>query len=74
VAACQTATGFTSLASVGFNVATFTDAAVIEDTTYCYRVNASNTSGVSAFSNIAGRKVPLTIPAAPSGLGVSGGP
>ena len=74
VAACQTATGFTSLASLGFNVATFTDAAVIEGTTYCYRVNASNTAGTSAFSNIAGRLVPFTVPAAPSGLGVSGGP
>ena len=74
VAACQTATGFTSLASVGFNVATFTDAAVTEGTTYCYRVNASNPGGVSAFSNISGRLVPFTIPAAPSGLGVSGGP
>ena len=68
VAACQTAVGFTSLASVGFNVATFTDAAVVEGTTYCYRVNASNTAGVSAFSNIAGRTVPFSVPPAPSGL------
>ena len=74
VAACQTATGFTSLASVGFNVVTFTDVAVVEGTTYCYRVNASNMAGASGFSNIAGRLVPFTIPAAPSGLGVSGGP
>ena len=68
VAACQTAVGFTSLASVGFNVATFTDAAVVEGTTYCYRVNASNTAGVSAFSNIAGRTVPFSVPPVPSGL------
>ena len=74
VAACQTATGFTSLASVGFNVVTFTDAAVVEGITYCYRVNASNKAGASAFSNIAGRLVPFTVPAAPSGLGVTGGP
>jgi len=71
VAACQTATGFTSLASVGFNVATFTDAVVTEGTTYCYRVNASNPGGVSAFSNIAGRLVPFSVPLAPSALGVN---
>src|SRR3990167_7957209 len=71
VAACQTATGFTSLASVGFNVVTFNDSVVTEGTTYCYRVNASNTGGVSAFSNIAGRLVPFSVPLAPSGLGVN---
>ena len=71
VAACQTASGFTALASVDFNVTTFTDVAVTEGTTYCYRVNASNTAGVSAFSNISGRTVPLTIPLAPSGLVVN---
>ena len=71
VPACQTATGFTSLASVGFNVATFTDAAVAEGTIYCYRVNASNPGGVSAFSNIAGRLVPFSVPLAPSALGVN---
>jgi len=68
VPACQTATGFAEIAVVGLNVVTFTDTAVVEDTTYCYRVDASNTAGVSAFSNIAGRTVPLTIPLAPSGL------
>ena len=74
VAACQTAAGFAALASVGFNVTTFTDAAVTEGTTYCYRVAASNPAGTSAYSNTASRTVPFTIPAAPSGLGVSGGP
>ena len=68
VSACQTATGFTSLASVGFNVVTFNDSVVTEGTTYCYRVNASNTGGVSAFSNIAGRLVPFSVPPVPSGL------
>ena len=74
VPACQTATGFTVLASVGTNVATYTDSAVVEGTTYCYRVNASNTAGISGFSNIAGRTVPFTIPAAPTGLGATAGP
>jgi len=68
VPACQTAGGFAEIAVVGMNVATFTDTAVTENQTYCYRVNASNTAGTSGFSNIAGRLVPLTIPLAPSGL------
>ena len=68
VAACQTAAGFTALASVDFNVTTFTDSAVTEGTTYCYRVNASNTAGTSAFSNIAGRLVPFSVPLPPSNL------
>ena len=68
VPACQTATGFAEVAVVGMNVVTFTDTAVTEGLTYCYRVDASNTAVVSAFSNIAGRTVPLTVPLAPSGL------
>ena len=74
VAACQTAAGFAALASVGANIVTYTDSVVVEGTTYCYRLNASNSAGTSAYSNIAGRLVPFTIPAAPSGLGVTGGP
>lgn len=51
----------------------FTDSAVVEGSTYCYRVAASNAAGKSGYSNEAGRTVPFSIPAAPSGLGVSGG-
>ena len=72
--ACAGIGGFAPLATVGTNVTTYTDSAVIEGVTYCYRVNASNTAGISAFSNTASRTVPFTIPAAPSGLGVIGGP
>lgn len=68
VAACATAVGFTALASVGPNIVTYTDTAVVEGTTYCYRVDASNTAGVSGFTNIAGRTVPFSVPLAPSGL------
>ena len=71
---CAGALPFAALASVGTNVTTYTDSAVIEGATYCYRVSASNTAGVSAFSNTASRTVPFTVPAAPSGLGVVGGP
>lgn len=65
---------FTVLATVGANVTTYTDSAVSEGVTYCYRVDASNPAGKSAYSNTASRTVPFTVPAAPSGLGVVGGP
>jgi hypothetical protein len=68
---CAGPSAFTPLATVGPNVVTFTDLAVAEGTTYCYRVSASNTAGVSAFSNTAARTVPFTVPAAPSGLTVN---
>ena len=71
VPACQTATGFAEIAVTGANVVTFTDSTVAEGLTYCYRVDASNTAGVSAFSNIAGRTVPFSVPPAPSALGVN---
>ena len=72
--ACAGALPFAALASVGTNVTTYTDSTVVEGVTYCYRVNASNTAGVSAYSNTASRTVPFTVPAAPSGLGANGGP
>jgi hypothetical protein len=59
---------FTPLISVGVNVTTYVDTAVVEGVTYCYRVNASNSAGVSPFSNTAERLVPFTVPSAPSGL------
>jgi hypothetical protein len=63
-----TATGFTEIAVVGMNITTFSDTAVSEGVTYCYRVRASNTAGNSAYSNTAGRTIPFTVPLAPSGL------
>ena len=66
--ACAGGAAFVPLATVGLNIVTFTDLAVSEGLTYCYRVNASNVSGVSAFSNTAERLVPFTLPSAPSGL------
>jgi predicted phage tail protein len=74
VPACATASGFTQIATTGANIVTFTDAAVAEGITYCYRVRASNAAGDSGYTNVAGRLVPFTVPAAPSGLGVVGGP
>ncbi len=72
--ACTGALPFAVLASVGVNVTTYTDSAVQEGATYCYRVDASNSAGKSAYSNTASRTVPFTVPAAPSGLGAAGGP
>ena len=72
--ACAGAAPFVELATTGANIVTFTDAAVTEGATYCYRVAASNPAGKSAYSNTASRMPPFTVPAAPSGLGVSGGP
>ena len=72
--ACAGTGAFGPLATVGANISTFTDAAVAEGTTYCYRVNAQNPGGVSGFSNTAARTVPFSVPNAPSGLGVSAGP
>lgn len=62
---------FAVIATVGANVKTFTDAATVEGGDYCYRIAASNTAGKSAYSNSAGGAAPFTIPAAPSGLGVT---
>ena len=72
--ACTGTLPFIPLAAVGTNVTTFTDSAVVEGATYCYRVNASNTAGVSAYSNTASRTVPFTVPNAPSAETVIGGP
>jgi hypothetical protein len=68
------ATDYAQIATTGVNVTTFSDSAVVEGTTYCYRVKASNPAGSSNFSNEAGRTVPFTVPVAPSALGVTGGP
>ena len=71
VEACAGGAAFVPLATVGLDIVTFTDTAVSEGVTYCYRVNASNVSGVSAFSNTADRLVPFTSPPAPSSLVVN---
>ena len=72
--ACGAAGTYVEVATVGANVITVDDVTAVEGTAYCYRVRASNSAGFSAYSNEAGRTVPFTIPAAPSGLGVSAGP
>lgn len=65
---------YTLLSTLGPNSTTFTHAGLVEGQTYCYEVRATNVAGASAFSNQAGRSVPFTVAAAPSGLIVTGGP
>lgn len=69
--ACAGTLPFVILATVGANVATYTDNAVTEGVTYCYRVDASNSAGKSAYSNTASRTVPFTVPTPPSSLTVN---
>jgi Divergent InlB B-repeat domain len=41
---------YADIASVGANVTSYTDASLMNATTYCFRVNAFNTNGNSAYS------------------------
>lgn len=72
--ACAGTGAFTEIATVPANAITYTDSPVTEGSRYCYRVAASNTAGKSGFSNTVERLVPFTVPAAPGGLKVQGGP
>jgi hypothetical protein len=42
---------FAPIATVGANINSYTDSGLIAGNTYCYRVNAFNASGVSAYTN-----------------------
>lgn len=61
---------WTQIATTGANVATFSNTGLNANTTYSYRVRATNGSGDSASSNTASATTPATpsIPAAPSNL------
>lgn len=71
IEACAGAAAFAPLAQTAPNVAAYVDLAVAEGGTYCYRVNAYNTAGVSAWSNAAGITIPYTIPPPPTGTTMS---
>jgi len=63
---------FTPIASVGADVAAYNDTTVAENTTYYYRVKASNSGGESSYTNTANALTPTcpaNPPAAPSNLG-----
>jgi len=63
-------TGFTALTSVPANTTTYTDTEVVSNTTYYFRVRATNAVGESAFSATASGKTPVDLPATPIDLTV----
>ena len=71
---CAGSGAWSDLAQVGANVTTYKDGTIQEGVPVCYRVNAYNSAGASAWSNTAGGVPPFTIPAVPSQLGVTFGP
>jgi hypothetical protein len=80
-AGCAGAVPFVVLGSVGANIKTYVDATILDNTPYCYRVQAWNTvdgtaGGTKQFSvGYAGPTYyPFVIPATPSLLGVTAGP
>jgi hypothetical protein len=60
--------GWTQIATVGANVATYSNTGLTCDTTYYYRVRAYNAGGDSGFSNDASATTVVCTPAAPSNL------
>lgn len=71
--ACDGSAAFAEVSQMPKDSTSYTDTAVMEGTTYCYRVAATNPAGTSAYSNTAERTVPWTIPVAPGELKVVGG-
>jgi hypothetical protein len=61
---------FTQIGTTPPDIKTYTDTTAVAGQAYCYRVGARNTAGTS-YSNLAEGGLPLAIPAAPSGLGVT---
>ncbi|MDZ7367935.1 MAG: fibronectin type III domain-containing protein [candidate division KSB1 bacterium] len=59
---------YAEIASVGANVTSYVDSGLTANTTYFYRVRASNAGGHSAYSNEANATTPADLPAPPSGL------
>lgn len=69
---------YTLLKMTGPNITAATDTTVVQaitDNNYCYRVNAFNTAGISAYTNeackvVVGTGIPITKPASASNLTV----
>ncbi|MCC2667927.1 MAG: putative secreted protein, partial [Armatimonadetes bacterium] len=62
---------FAEVAQVDSNVTSFADTGLTPNTTYIYRVRATNALGSSAPSNEASGTTPIAPPAAPTGLAVA---
>ena len=64
---------FVQVATVGVNVASYSNSGLAANTTYYYRVQATNSVGSSAYSNVAVATThqTLALPAAPSNLAAS---
>jgi hypothetical protein len=80
-AGCAGVVPFVVLGSVGANIKTYVDATILDNTPYCYRVQAWNTvdgtaGGTKQYSvGYAGPTYyPFVIPVGPSLLGVTAGP
>ena len=66
------ATGtYAQIATTGANVVTYSDTGLTSNTTYYYRVRATNASGDSGYSNEASVTTPTPPPATPTGLAAS---
>ena len=63
---------FTQVATVGASSTTYSDSGLAELTKYYYEVQAFNTSGGSAFSNVANATTPILAPSALAATTVSG--
>ena len=59
---------FVQIATVGANVTTYSNTGLVANTTYYYRVRATNTVGDSAYSNVANTATTVTTPPAPATL------
>jgi hypothetical protein len=59
---------YSQIATVGAGIVTYNDTGLTTNTTYFYRVRATNAVGDSAYSNEASATTQLNPPAAPSGL------
>jgi fibronectin type 3 domain-containing protein len=61
-------TNFTQIAQVGANVRAYSNTGLAANSTYNYRVRATDGQTVSPYSNVAGATTPGALPAAPTSL------
>jgi len=62
---------YAQIATAGANATSYSDSGLTENTTYYYRVKASNAGGDSFYSNEASGTTSITLPAAPANLTAS---